>query len=111
MFAKKELVRTRRIKRRFKAAASIVIAVAAGTFLACQRGVEYVKTAIDAPSADGGDDGPNQLTGHASDAGHDAAGDATEALAIYSPKDNIRDAAVDVDEHRKGMPVIDNLLE
>jgi hypothetical protein len=108
VFAKRELVRKRRMKRRLKAAASIVVALAAGTFLACQRGVETARQVIDAGRS-------AERDGHEAATNED---DAT-ALVVKDAKPNAmvkyeggaRDAAVDVKEHRKGMPVPDNLLE
>jgi hypothetical protein len=97
VFAKAKLVATRRWKRRLKAAASIAVAAAAGTFLACQRGAEYVKGAVLSPEEE-----------HAKDAGADARATATAQDEPVVKKDA---AAVDVSEHRKGMPVRDNLLE
>jgi hypothetical protein len=86
VFADPKLVRRRRLKRQLKAAASVLIAVAAGTFLACQRQLGNASSPADRePSGRGVSDGDR--TG--------------------SPSD----AAVDVDQHRKGMPVPDNLLE
>ncbi len=115
-------VKTRRTKRKLKAAASVAIALTAGLFLACQRGVTEVQKAIDAARGDDTD-------AHASDAGtsdpaitvKDASADATDAgqaldagrpdAALAKRSSNTKDAAVDVNEHRKGMPVRDNLLE
>lgn len=108
MFAKPEQVGPRRLRRRLKAAASIAVALAAGVFLACHRGVEEVKDAIkatrDAPDAeDVGLDAD-------ADAGADvASGPMSDSIAIYVPAST--DAAVDTREHKKGMPVPDNLLE
>lgn len=84
MFAKKELTRRRRWKRRVKAAASVAVALAAGTFLTCQR--------REAAPAKSGDAEPKHAP--AREAGKPA------------PKDH-----VDKREHKKGMPVRDNLLE
>jgi hypothetical protein len=97
MFADGKRVATRRWKRRVKAAASIVVAVAAGTFLACQRGAELVKGAVIIPDA-------SVPVPPEEDAGVDAGIDAGRDAGAS-------DAAVDVGEHRKGMPVRDNLLE
>jgi hypothetical protein len=103
-------VRVRRFKRRLKAAVSLAIAAAAGTYVACK-----------------GDDHrpnppPNPTTGEISnlpappDAGvdgspKDAAVDARADAALVGPVDARRDGGVDRTEHRKGMPVPDNLLE
>jgi hypothetical protein len=112
MFADRDRVRARRRKRRLKAAASILVAVAAGTFLACQRGVETARLLIDA-SREAGDDA---RTSEGADGARDADG-APLAVADARPDAlarstaSPRDATVDVNEHRKGMPVPDNLLE
>jgi hypothetical protein len=93
-------VRRRRWKRRLKAAASLILASAAGTFLACTKGDKNRP-----PPA------PNPTTPEVSnlpapppprDAGHDAG-----APDAGKPKGG----HVDRREHRKGMPVPDNLLE
>jgi len=81
-------VRVRRWKRRLKAAAALALAAAAGTFLACTR-IERRRTA--APGDRTIKEPPSVTT---PDAGAD-----------------IKDATVDREEHRKGMPVKDNLLE
>ena len=120
MFAKPEQVRGRRLRRRLKAAASIVVALAAGAFLACHRGVEEVKQAVDAARGKASD-GSGLKTDAGIDASYDGGADGTDggadgaadgksdAIAKYdAPR---TDAAVDVGEHRKGMPVPDNLLE
>ncbi len=120
MFAKRDQVGPRRVRRRLKAAASIVVALAAGTFLACQRGMETAKQVLDASrgDTDARDTGP-QDTG-AVDAARDAAAagptDASMVLADAKTDALVKraaphDAAVDTREHRKGMPVPDNLLE
>lgn len=119
MHAKPERVKRRRLARRMKAVASIGVAVAAGLFLACQRGVDKL---VDATRSEGGDAAGDMAAPPAAidaapdapvdapvDAGVDAPADAkTDALAKHRGP---RDAAVDVREHRKGMPVPDNLLE
>lgn len=110
-------VRLRRWKRRLKAAASLVIASAAGTFLACTKGDKHRPppapnpmtnevSNLPAPPAgrDGGADG----------GGRDAAGDRGSALIVAPKRDkgpNVPKTGVDKREHRKGMPVPDNLLE
>jgi hypothetical protein len=77
------LVRRRRWMRRVKAAAAIALALAAGTFLACaSRLGPKPRTAGSTPPTRPGPQQPR-------DAG----------------------PAVDVGEHRQGMPVPDNLLE
>jgi hypothetical protein len=126
-------VKTRRMKRKLKAAASVALALSAGVFLACQRGASEVSRLVDA--ARGADDDAM--------AGEDASADATDPQIVVrdasgnvvAPEDAGQDggqgldasrrpdaalakrpattkgAAVDVNEHRKGMPVRDNLLE
>jgi hypothetical protein len=109
-------VRIRRLKRRLKAAVSLAIAAAAGTYIACDSGVRPQNQ----PAA------PNPTTPEianlpaARDAGADAAIDAAADAAVDAPADAPKalvrrdatvDAKVDREEHRKGMPVPDNLLE
>lgn len=123
MHAKPEKVRPRRLRRRLKAIASIAVALCAGAFLACQKSV--TSTADEAgPATDGAtprdvgtdlgdaDANPDAEAGRGDAASLtvvDAAPDASRALVPAPPK---RDAAtVDRKEHRKGMPVPDNLLE
>ncbi len=130
MHAKPEKVRARRIKRQIKAALSIGVAVCAGVFLACQKsplasseaGAPNAGPTQGEPNVDATspseinvdlDDGTSKRTADAtpgngpspSDAGHKP-----DALARVLPTPT-RDAAVDRNEHRKGMPVPDNLLE
>jgi len=129
MHAKPERVRARRIKRQIKAALSIGVAVVAGVFLACQKSplASSEAGATNAPKGEPNadataspseinvdlDDGTSKRTADAapgngpppSDAGHKP-----DALARVLPTPT-RDAAVDRHEHRKGMPVPDNLLE
>ncbi|NOU33724.1 MAG: hypothetical protein HOO96_38005 [Polyangiaceae bacterium] len=122
MFAKRDQVGPRRVRRRLKAAASIVVALAAGTFLACQRGMETAKQVLDASRGDEGarDTGAGVQDADAVDAARDAAAagptDASMVLADAKTDALVKraaphDAAVDTREHRKGMPVPDNLLE
>lgn len=122
MHADPKRVVVRRWKRRVKAVASIAVALCAGAFLAaCGKTV--------ATTSDGGDGSSDAETGAdatidvtvktaAADGSADAGStDAALALvdaksdALVKPSGGIRDAAVDVREHRKGMPVPDNLLE
>ena len=119
MFVKSSDAKKRRFRRRLKAAASIAIAVAAGTFLACQRGVQTIQSVIDASNSerDADDDAssPNPLV--PPNAPADASGTSAMVLVADAGRDvdarakKLRDAAVDINEHRKGMPVPDNLLE
>jgi hypothetical protein len=80
----------RRIKRRIKATLALGLGVVAGAFLACTRSDETKTVTISPPP-------PNPTT---PDSGQQI------VLAQHT-----RDAAVDRDEHRHGMPVPDNLLE
>jgi hypothetical protein len=98
-------VRLRRWKRRLKAAASLVIASAAGTFLACTKGDKHRP-----PPA------PNPMTSEVSNlpappAARDAGTDRGTALIVAPKKEASPKTGVDKREHRKGMPVPDNLLE
>jgi len=105
-------VKMRRIKRRLKAGVSIVIALAAGTFLACQKEEPKDKprpapnptTPEDAnlPAPDRPDAGAD---GDAADGAFDADADAGKDAGDAARR------AVDKREHKKGMPVKDNLLE
>jgi hypothetical protein len=127
VFADPKRVGRRRIARRLKAAASIVVAVAAGTFLACHRQVAKLTgdgSADDTSGADGAAGGradaatPDAGIEVRQEDGTPLAGDAalvvadvrSDALA-RSRDGSPADAAVDVHQHRKGMPVPDNLLE
>ena len=132
-------LRLRRMKRQMKAGASIVLAVAAGAFLACQRNVARV---IDrSPMGPDARSGPHPTTPvdastapsvDASTAPLDVLPPTTDAPTpttdtptadVRTTRDSgtlaVRDASthhhrphhVDVDEHRRGLPVIDNLLE
>ena len=107
-------VTIRRWKRRFKAAVSIALAAAAGTFIAC----DGRERPPHAPA-------PNPTTPEISnlpaapadrDAAVDAAADAAADASSDAPTAIVRrdagvDAKVDREQHRKGMPVPDNLLE
>jgi len=107
-----ERVRMRRFKRRLKATASLFLAAAAGTFLACvKRGDDRPAQAPNpttpevpdrpAPPRDAGADRPR-------DAGAESDHARGDASARKPPKHAPK---VDRAEHRKGMPVKDNLLE
>ncbi|MEZ4225886.1 MAG: hypothetical protein R3B13_33370 [Polyangiaceae bacterium] len=120
MYADPKDIRSRRRKRRFKALASIALATAAGVFLACQRKLTEpaAPAATPAPSPRGPDarsgpeprDLPDASTGSVEvpDGGDEAA---SSGGARDASSERQRDAHVDVTEHRKGMPVRDNLLE
>ena len=122
MFADPKKRRVRRWKRQLKASASILLALAAGAFLACQK---------DAGGPTGKNPGgPDARSGKEpeSDAAVDAAepGDAAPEAAA-EPRDAAAESSamvvrgdagdagkaphVDKKEHRSGMPVHDNLLE
>jgi hypothetical protein len=99
-------VRLRRWKRRLKAAASLMIASAAGTFLACTKGDKNRP-----PPA------PNPTTNEVSNlpapprAARDAGSDGAKAMIVAPKHETPPKTSVDKREHRKGMPVPDNLLE
>jgi len=122
MHAKPEKVRVRRLKRQLKAAVSIGVALCAGVFLACQKTVVTEKTEdaqvppedaslardvvvdvqlVDSPPPSSSDAAPLAIV--------DADGK-SDALAKRPPS-KADAGAVDKREHRKGMPVPDNLLE
>jgi hypothetical protein len=105
MYADPKRVRIRRIKRRLKATASIVLATAAGLFLACQR-----KATGGAEPAGPSPYGPDARTGPEIDIAPPDASAPPDDTPVPA-RERERDAAIDVDEHRKGMPVRDNLLE
>ena len=107
-------VAVRRVKRRLKAAASIGLALMAGAFLACapnKSNKEKSRLPVppnpttpsvgavpsDAPSASAG----------APSAGSNAS--STAMVPVASTPHKAR--SIDREEHRKGMPVPDNLLE
>lgn len=86
MFADPKKVAKRRLARRIKATASLAIALVAGGFLACKSVADSVFE-------------PKTPEIRPDDAG--------------SPEAAVQDTglAVDAREHKKGMPVPDNLLE
>jgi hypothetical protein len=99
-------VDARRIKRRLKAAASLLLAATAGTFLACIGRREKNRP----------NPAPNPMTHEVSNlpaparpAAVPAQPDAATDTTRPGPPDAGR--RVDRKEHRKGMPVRDNLLE
>ena len=131
-------LRIRRIKRHVKAGASIVLALAAGAFLACQRTVTrgpdhspmgpdarggpppVDASAVDGSAADASAPDASAPDGNAPDASAPDASatglavvvaDAGSGLARRDASHHPRRHHVDVDEHRRGLPVIDNLLE
>ena len=91
-------VAARRLKRRLKAAASLGLALAAGTFLSLQSDAR----------ADNSVPGGKQK-GSAKGKGKDGK-DAKNDDEKKKEKDKNK-GQVDKEEHRKGMPVRDNLLE
>lgn len=104
------LVRKRRVWRRIKAAGAIVVGLGAGTFLACYSAIVQTPVRTIPPDRRAGPDPPD--AGPPTDAG--AMDAAVPAAPTFPPWPTSRsDAAVgvDVDEHRRGMPVPDNLLE
>jgi hypothetical protein len=111
MFAKESLVAKRRLARRLKAAASIAIALAAGTFLACKQKADEIKKAIDSARGDE-DAGAGANTNPERDSGVVVQVDTGPDTTALAKMDAAPDAhVVDVKEHKKGMPVPDNLLE
>jgi hypothetical protein len=126
MHARPDKVRARRVRRRIKAALSIGVALAAGIFLACQKNAAPEKSE-DAGEGEAArsDDAARGATPPTSLDDREAGGaeaavtsDASAGLVDAAKPDALakrpahpRDAAVDRREHRKGMPVPDNLLE
>ncbi len=124
-------LRLRRVKRQLKAGASIVLAIAAGAFLACQRTQPTPERSPMGPDARSGpapaDASPDAVREAPHDAAHDTADDTADAahdasaLAVDASHDagamvrhdpsHARRHRVDRDEHRRGLPVLDNLLE
>jgi hypothetical protein len=106
MFADPKKNASRRLKRQLKAGASIVLAMAAGAFLACQK-----------ESTPGASAGPNQGGPDAREppAPPVAPVASSTALVVVDGGGTDPDAGkrpqVDRKEHRSGMPVRDNLLE
>jgi len=139
MFADPKKVDARRLRRRLKAGAAVALAMVAGAFLACKG--ESGQPEPPSPSGPDARSGPGSrvaddagnadATNNAADGGQDAAIDAendapNDALAIRDGSADgsaplvVRDGGpsapakaprVDKTEHRKGMPVRDNLLE
>jgi len=139
MFADPKKVPIRRFRRRVKAGAAVVLAMVAGAFLACKGSMDEQPPSPMGPdarrgpgprgaNADASIDAPinaNDTNNAAMDASHDAPSDAlvdanndanNDASTALVVRDAGADAAakaprVDKHEHRKGMPVRDNLLE
>ncbi|MCC7539209.1 MAG: hypothetical protein IT379_23505 [Deltaproteobacteria bacterium] len=110
------LVRKRRFWRRVKAASALVLGVGAGTFLACYSAVTRapVRTVRpDTPSEANEDAGTPDGSVRSLDAGPpmDASAGAAPRFPPWPTSTPDGSTGVDVDEHRRGMPVPDNLLE
>jgi hypothetical protein len=94
MFADPKKVSRRRLARRLKATASLAIALVAGGFLACKGAVDHiVEGTSKAPEIKPDDAGSPDTDGKGAGAEPDTG------------------LTVDAREHKKGMPVPDNLLE
>jgi hypothetical protein len=108
-------VDARRVRRRLKAAASLILAATAGTFLACIGKRDDKNRPTPAPNPTTTETSnlpapPRPDAGAARpDAAHPADARAKPADARAKPAD--ARAKIDRAEHRKGMPVRDNLLE
>jgi hypothetical protein len=122
MFADPKKVAARRLKRRLKASASIALALVAGAFLACKGGTTVSEPAPDGPDARRGPGGVGDAPGplEKPQPAPTAAAEAAPAsvssamVVLDAGQDAAPDAhapQVDKREHRKGMPVRDNLLE
>lgn len=92
------LVRKRRVWRRIKAAGALVLGVGAGTFLACYSAVTRAPVRTLSPD-------PEPYAASRDSRGLDA------GTGAAPPRSSDAGTGVDVDEHRRGMPVPDNLLE
>ena len=109
-------VDARRVKRRLKAAASLVLAAAAGTFLACV-GKRDKNRPTPAPNPTTHESSNLPAPQGQADAGVARPDAGRQAGNPQGPPDARPDArhpdrpTVDRAEHRKGMPVRDNLLE
>jgi len=141
------LVRRRRVERRLKAGVAVVVAVAAGAFISCQRIVGNVEhdassptptrsdadpdarprpvvaeppadpPLADTPDATPADAAPEELADAElapkplPDQVTDASADVPPDAVVPVDKPRRREPKVDVRHHRRGMPVIDNLVE
>jgi len=120
-------VASRRVKRRLKAAASIGLAIMAGAFLACTSNKgdkEKARVPVPpnpmtpsvgvvpthAPSASAHSDSDAAVQSQAARAMPSASTTSSTAIAPVA-KTPPKAPTVDKQEHRKGMPVRDNLLE
>ena len=88
-------MRARRRSRRVKAGVSIAIALAAGTFLACTRQIAPTPPKPTARPSPPPSEGSEQ----------------TQEQAPPGQQARDRSPAIDSEQHRRGMPVPDNLLE
>jgi hypothetical protein len=126
MFADHKRVARRRLMRRLKAAASIAVALAAGTFLACRRDghpstgdvPEPESSADDAPTTSalppGSSTQPSGSQAASSQASASASASASGkelTVPAPAPPPPTTTPTVDKQQHKKGMPVPDNLLE
>jgi hypothetical protein len=136
MFADPRKVRVRRLKRRIKAGASIVVALAAGLFLACKgdekpppspSGPDARSGPLPAPREAGaaerlgtdartaGSDMPKDAVAPGDGGGADArgaeGGGTSSAVVVRDGGIDSKKPQVDREQHRKGMPVHDNLIE
>lgn len=139
MFADPKEIKGRRLRRRLKAGAAVALAMVAGAFLACKGEdkapeppspsgpdarsgpgtrpvedagrVDATNDAADAADAtlDAENDAPSDAPSDALVV-TDAAADGSTGLAVRKPTAP-KKPTVDKVEHRKGMPVRDNLLE
>lgn len=93
MFADPKKVARRRLARRVKATASLALALVAGGFLACKTVADNIFEGARSPELRPDDAGTPDTDGKGQGVQKDAG------------------LTVDAREHKKGMPVPDNLLE
>lgn len=118
MFADPKKVDGRRLRRRLKAGVSVGLALVAGAFLACKGGGYPPEEASPmGPDARGGPErsgeggaSPSPDAPLANDS-RDGAPSTALVLGANDAGAGARAPTVDKQEHRKGMPVRDNLLE
>jgi hypothetical protein len=105
----------RRHKRRLNALAAVLLSLAAGTFLACQR--EVKSTARPAPTPKPSSDETSKSLAPQDAGPNSSATDLTREDAGPGGPSDLgsvdvgKSGRVDKHEHRKGMPVRDNLVE
>jgi hypothetical protein len=122
----RSLVRSRRLKRRLKAAASLSLALGAGLFISCQRllgadeeeeepqkgapasSQEAKPPASEASSAPVSSPSSTPATSPSSEL---VPASQSSATSPASTRSEDRKGKVSIKKHRKGMPVPDNLLE